>query len=63
MAYGQLESEAELETILHDQVPSHEWPNKGEINLRNTRFKYADDHPYVLKSISVRIMPCEKVDI
>jgi len=62
MAYGHLDSEAELETILHDQAPSLEWPSKGEINLHNARFKYDVNQPYVLKSISVRIMPCEKVD-
>ncbi|XP_065902754.1 ATP-binding cassette sub-family C member 4-like isoform X2 [Dysidea avara] len=63
MAYGQLESEAELETIPHNKAPRFEWPDKGVIELHNTKFKYAVDHPYVLKSISFRIESCEKVGI
>ena len=62
MAYGQLESEAELETILHNKTPPLEWPDKGVIELHNTKFKYAIDYPYVLKSISFRIESCEKVN-
>ncbi|XP_065919562.1 ATP-binding cassette sub-family C member 4-like isoform X2 [Dysidea avara] len=63
MAYGQLESEAELETIPHDKAPPLQWPDKGVIDLHNTKFKYAIDYPYVLKSISFRIESCEKVGI
>ncbi|XP_065919844.1 ATP-binding cassette sub-family C member 4-like isoform X2 [Dysidea avara] len=63
MAYGQLESEAELETIPHDKAPPLQWPDKGVIELHNTKFKYAIDYPYVLKSISFRIESCEKVGI
>ncbi|XP_065919849.1 ATP-binding cassette sub-family C member 4-like isoform X2 [Dysidea avara] len=63
MAYGQLESETELETIPHDKAPPLQWPDKGVIELHNTKFKYAIDYPYVLKSISFRIESCEKVGI
>ncbi|XP_065882473.1 ATP-binding cassette sub-family C member 4-like isoform X2 [Dysidea avara] len=63
MAYGQLESEAELETIPHDKAPPLQWPDKGVIKLHNAKFKYAIDYPYVLKSISFRIESCEKVGI
>ena len=49
MAYGQLESEAELETIPYDNAPPVEWPDKGVVELHNTKFKYAIDYPYVLK--------------
>ena len=59
MAYGQLESEAELKT---EKTPYSEWPDKGVIELHNTRFKYGIDYPYVLKSMSFRIESCEKVD-
>ena len=62
MAYGQLKSEAELETFPHDKVPLLEWPDKGVIELHNTKFKYGINYPYVLKSISFRIESCEKVD-
>ena len=61
MAYSKLESEAELETIPHDKTPPLEWPDKGVIELHNTKFKYVTDYPYVLKSISIRIESCEKV--
>ncbi|XP_065916533.1 ATP-binding cassette sub-family C member 4-like isoform X2 [Dysidea avara] len=63
MAYGKLESEAELETIPHDKAPPVEWPDKGVIELHNTKFKYATDYPYALKSISFRIESCEKIGI
>ncbi|XP_065919840.1 ATP-binding cassette sub-family C member 4-like [Dysidea avara] len=63
MAYGKLESEAELETIPRDKAPPLQWPDKGVIDLHNTKFKYAIDYPYVLKSISFRIESCEKVGI
>ena len=62
MAYGQLKSEAELETTPLNNGPPFEWPYKGEIKLDNAKFKYAIDYPYVLKSISFRIESCEKVD-
>lgn len=61
MAYGQLESESELETIPKDRAPSFEWPDKGVIELHNMKFKYAMDYPLVLKSISFKIESCEKV--
>ncbi|XP_065917654.1 ATP-binding cassette sub-family C member 4-like [Dysidea avara] len=63
MAYGKLESEAELETIPRDKAPPLEWPDKGVIELHNTKFKYATDYPYALKSISFRIESCEKIGI
>jgi len=36
MAYGQLESEVELETIPHDKAPPLQWPDKGVIKLHTT---------------------------
>lgn len=61
MAYGQLQSEGELETIPKDKAPSLEWPEKGRIELHNMKFKYAIEYPYVLKSLSFSIKPNEKV--
>ena len=61
MAYGQLDSEKELVTISKDKTPSVEWPKKGVIELQNMKLKYAVDYPYVLKSISFKSEPCEKV--
>ena len=61
MAYGELQSEGELETISKDKVPPVEWPDKGVIRLHNVKFKYAVNYPYVLKSVSFKIESCEKV--
>lgn len=61
MAYGQLNSEAELLTYPQENAPPLEWPDKGIIELQNTKFKYATNYPYVLKSISFKIQSGEKV--
>ena len=61
MAYGELQSEGELETISKDKAPPVEWPDKGVIRLHNVKFKYAVNYPYVLKSVSFKIESCEKV--
>ena len=61
MAYGKLNSEAELETVPKDKAPPLKWPEKGVIETVNISFKYAINDPYVLKSISFKIGSCEKV--
>ena len=61
MAYGQLPSEGELETLPKDKAPPVEWPDKGEIELHKMKFKYATEYPYVLKSLTFGIKPYEKV--
>ena len=61
MAYSKLKSEGELETIPKDKGPSSEWPEQGGIELHKMKFKYAVEYPYVLKSLSLAIKPCEKV--
>ena len=61
IAYGELKSEGELETISKDKAPPVEWPDKGVIKLHNVKFKYAVNYPYVLKSVSFKIESCEKV--
>ena len=61
MAYGELKSEGELETVPKDKAPSTEWPEKGGIELHKMKFKYALEYPYVLKSLSLTIKPSEKV--
>jgi len=60
-AYGKLKSERELETITKDKAPRLKWPEEGVIELNNINFKYADNYPYVLKSVSFKIESCEKV--
>ena len=61
MVYSELKSERELETIPKDKGPSSEWPEQGGIELHKMKFKYSIDYPYVLKSLSLTIKPCEKV--
>ena len=61
MGYGKLKSEADLETTTMNKACSIGWPKKGVIELCDMKFKYAMEHPYVLKSISFKIESCEKV--
>jgi len=61
MGYSKLESEAKLMTTQKDKAPSLDWPENGAIELDKVKFKYAADYPYVLKSVSVKIKPNEKV--
>ena len=61
VAYGQLNSEAELMTDPQYSTPNAEWPDEGIIELQNAKFKYATNYPYVLKSISFKIQSSEKV--
>ena len=60
-AYGELNSEAELMTSTEDRVPLIEWPDEGIIELKDVKFKYAADYPYVLKSVNLKIYSGEKV--
>ena len=61
MSYGRLDNEGNLKTFPKDRAPPVEWPNKGEIELNDMKFKYGVDNPYVLKSLSLKIESCEKV--
>ena len=61
MSYGKLDSEGELETVPKNKAPPLEWPDNGVIELNDMKFKYSVDHPYVLKSLSLKIESCEKV--
>jgi len=63
MGYGQLESEAPLETLLPHDKPPPEWPKHGEIALEDVSFRYSPDLPLVLKSLCFCIKPAEKVGI
>ena len=61
MGYGQLESEAQLETAQAHKKPPPEWPEKGEIVLEDVSFSYASNLPLVLKFLCIHIKPSEKV--
>ena len=61
MEYGRLQPEAALETRPPLQKPPPEWPQHGEIKMEDVSFRYSEDNPLVLKSLSVSIQPGEKV--
>ena len=61
MGYSNLESEASLETLPPNQKPCSEWPNKGCIEMDDVCFRYSEDLPLVLKSLSLYISSGEKV--
>ena len=61
MSYGRLLPEGPLDTIPIDRKPSISWPDQGSIHLDHLQLRYAEHLPYVLKSITCDIKPCEKV--
>ena len=61
IGYGKLQSEGSLETGKKYKIHIHGWPKKGAIELRRMKFRYAAEHPYVLKSMSLKIDSREKV--
>ena len=61
MGYSNLESEASLETLPPNQKPHTEWPDKGCIEMNDVCFRYSEDLPLVLKSLSLYISSGEKV--
>ena len=63
LSYGKLAPEAPLETPLGVKKPDKTWPHYGSLHLQNLYFRYAEDVPYVLKDITVNIIPSEKVQV
>ncbi len=61
MDYGRLEPEASLETLPPYDKPSPTWPDKGGLEVDEVSFRYSDDLPLVLKSLSFSVKPSEKV--
>ncbi|CAM6097166.1 unnamed protein product [Calypogeia fissa] len=59
--YSQLPSEAPM--LIPDKTPPKEWPNEGEIELKNLQLRYRPSAPLVLKGISCAIKPREKVGV
>ncbi|XP_041835127.1 ATP-binding cassette sub-family C member 4-like [Melanotaenia boesemani] len=58
--YAELESEAPWET---KKRPPPDWPSQGMVTFNRVNFSYTTDGPLVLKDISARFQPCEKVGI
>ena len=59
--YSALEPEAPLDSTPPSRRPPHDWPQRGEIVLDDVSFRYSEDTPTVLKSLSCTIRPAEKV--
>ena len=63
MAYSRLEPEASLETLPPHPQPPTGWPDKGGLEMEEVSFRYNDNYPLVLKSLSFSIKPSEKVGL
>ena len=63
MAYGRLEAEASLETRSPHPKPPTGWPDEGGLELDEVSFRYSENYPLVLKSLSFNIKPLEKVGL
>ena len=61
LQYSALEPEAPLDTTPLSKKPHPDWPQTGEIVLDDVSFRYSEDTPIILKSLSCTIKPAEKV--
>ncbi|CAI5758659.1 unnamed protein product [Candida verbasci] len=48
---------------IKETEPSPEWPQRGQISVKNVSLRYAPDLPRVIKNVSFDIDPCNKVGI
>ncbi|VVC32363.1 Hypothetical protein CINCED_3A001687 [Cinara cedri] len=62
LEYTNVPQEAPLESSL-DKKPPKEWPSRGQIVFQNLCLRYSLDSPYILKNISIKIQPMEKIGI
>ncbi|KAI9679093.1 MAG: hypothetical protein M1829_001763 [Trizodia sp. TS-e1964] len=58
-----LDVEQEAPAIIPEQQPPSSWPSQGEVEFFNYSTSYRDDLPPVLRNISFKIMPLEKVGV
>jgi ABC-type multidrug transport system fused ATPase/permease subunit len=58
--YTRLEQEP---PAIQDLRPPADWPNKGRVHVKDLTIKYAPELPEVLKEISFKIKPHEKLGI
>ena len=61
LEYGNLPSEAELR--IEGKVEDKNWPAKGNIVFKGVSLKYTPDLPPVLKDLTFRVKPGEKIGI
>ena len=61
LEYSKLESEAELR--IPGKVEDKDWPKKGSIVFKSVDLKYSPDSPPVLKDLTFKVNPGEKIGI
>ncbi|VDI57681.1 ATP-binding cassette, subfamily C (CFTR/MRP), member 1 [Mytilus galloprovincialis] len=57
------ETHTEADWIVENKRPEHDWPNEGNVEFDNYGVRYREGLELVLKSISCKIAPCEKIGI
>ncbi|XP_063443601.1 multidrug resistance-associated protein 1-like isoform X2 [Mytilus trossulus] len=57
------ETPTEAEWVVENKRPEHDWPNEGNVELDNYGVRYREGLELVLKSITCKIAPCEKIGI
>ncbi|KAJ2556247.1 Transporter of the ATP-binding cassette (ABC) [Coemansia sp. RSA 1933] len=58
-----LDVESEAPVTIPDRVPSADWPTDGRISVEDLVLRYADNLPPVIRGISFKVNPREKVGI
>ncbi|KAJ1995836.1 Transporter of the ATP-binding cassette (ABC) [Coemansia spiralis] len=58
-----LDVEPEAPVTILDRVPSAEWPTDGRISVEDLVLRYAENLPPVIRGISFKVNPREKVGI
>ncbi|KAJ2109796.1 Transporter of the ATP-binding cassette (ABC) [Coemansia sp. RSA 922] len=58
-----MDVEPEAPVTIPDRVPPAAWPTEGQISVEDLVLKYADNLPPVIKGISFKVKPCEKIGI
>ncbi|KAI5073429.1 hypothetical protein GOP47_0011442 [Adiantum capillus-veneris] len=61
LQYTRLPSEAAL--TIEGSVPHQDWPQRGNISIRNLKARYQPSMPLVLRGISVDIMGGQKIGV
>ncbi|KAI9714836.1 MAG: hypothetical protein M1820_000125 [Bogoriella megaspora] len=58
-----IDVDQEAQPIIHDSRPPRDWPDQGAVEFQNYSTRYRDDFDLVLKNISFKIQPGEKVGV
>ncbi|KAJ2746581.1 Transporter of the ATP-binding cassette (ABC) [Coemansia sp. BCRC 34301] len=58
-----MEVKPEAPVTIPDRAPLAAWPTEGQISVEDLVLKYSDNLPPVIKGISFKVKPCEKIGI